>query len=428
VIKNLRSETEFSVVLSFGREIKRLYRQGSRLLNRFLRLLYYPLLRAVYRRAAKKHKVIFSESDATKSIVLKVLNNPAFAKKLFASHAIGVNKTSALELIKKPEKEFKELVQVNWWAGQEDFKSCFTIRNMPVVIAALKEGLDHSSRAVVDQRLTHFLNFPLHRTYANHFRADTREILYTDQDRKERDEFRRARASLMERYKGSYTPDGRSDARNPESFYYHHGLKFVGSGVLEYLRGKSLLDIGAYFGESSVALSEYGFSKIHMFELIKSVKERIAANILANGLDSAKYVFHNMGLSDQTGEIIVSDDTEPNISNNITSANNPEGVGYNVPISTIDEFFSGTDEKIGMIKMDVEGEGLSVIRGAVKTIKKYRPVMSIGIYHCPSEFFDIKPYLETYVGGYKFVIRNLNVHSGFGMETTLICIPESVED
>jgi len=308
----------------------------------------------------------------------------------------------------------------------EDFKTYFITHNMPDVIWTLKENMDIQSKKVIDQKLTHFLHFPLNGVYAHHFMADTREILYTDQDRKENAEFLQNLEYLRERYKGNYDakywPSG---FRAPESFYYHHGLKFLNERAIKWLEGKSALDIGALNGDSAIALSEYGFSKIHMFELIRSAEKVIAANILANGFDPTKYVFHNMGLSDKVGEVTIPEDAILDISYSIHTVNNTVEC-YKVPITTIDEFFSETSEKIGMIKIDAEGEDFPIIRGGVQTIRKHRPVISIAIYHSPDQFFELKPYLEKHIEQYRFMIRNLNFCHLNELETTLICIPQEL--
>lgn len=46
-----------------------------------------------------------------------------------------------------------------------------------------------------------------------------------------------------------------------------------------------------------------------------------------------------------------------------------------------------------------------MLHGAQNTIREQRPVLLISIYHNESDFFDIKPWLETLNLGYKFKIH-----------------------
>jgi hypothetical protein len=64
-------------------------------------------------------------------------------------------------------------------------------------------------------------------------------------------------------------------------------------------------------------------------------------------------------------------------------------------------------ENIGLIKLDVEGNELSSIKGAKKCIKKNKPILLISLYHTAKDFFEIKPMIEQMGLGYKFRIRKV---------------------
>lgn len=48
---------------------------------------------------------------------------------------------------------------------------------------------------------------------------------------------------------------------------------------------------------------------------------------------------------------------------------------FDVPKKTLDNFFEDSREKVGLIKVDVEGHDLQALIGAAKTIKKFSPVI-----------------------------------------------------
>lgn len=57
-----------------------------------------------------------------------------------------------------------------------------------------------------------------------------------------------------------------------------------------------------------------------------------------------------------------------------------------ITITTIDDFTNRNNLNLGLIKLDTEGFESNIIRGAKKSIEKYRPVMLISIYHTPEDF------------------------------------------
>lgn len=57
------------------------------------------------------------------------------------------------------------------------------------------------------------------------------------------------------------------------------------------------------------------------------------------------------------------------------------------------------------IKMHLEGGELSALRGALNTIKEYRPILSITIYHTPNDFLKTPLFLMNCVKDYKFHLR-----------------------
>ena len=78
------------------------------------------------------------------------------------------------------------------------------------------------------------------------------------------------------------------------------------------------------------------------------------------------------------------------------------------------------NEKGQLIKIDAEGEEIAAIDGMLDTIKKYRPVLLVSVYHSLEEFLKIKIKLEKLNIGYKFKLRALNVLDILN-EVVLIC-------
>jgi FkbM family methyltransferase len=76
------------------------------------------------------------------------------------------------------------------------------------------------------------------------------------------------------------------------------------SGVYDYnYRGKTVLDIGAFCGESAVYFASQGAEKIIVYEPVKEHHELIRKNIVANGVNAE---LHEEGLGAKNGSLTIS--------------------------------------------------------------------------------------------------------------------------
>ncbi len=67
----------------------------------------------------------------------------------------------------------------------------------------------------------------------------------------------------------------------------------------------------------------------------------------------------------------------------------------------------------------MEGSELETLKGAVNTIKKYRPKMAISLYHKAEDIIDLPLFLETLGMDYKYYIRH---YQSRWCETTLYAL------
>ncbi len=77
-----------------------------------------------------------------------------------------------------------------------------------------------------------------------------------------------------------------------------------------------------------------------------------------------------------------------------------------------------SSETVDYIKADVEGSELSLLKGAVNTLKRCKPKLAICLYHNPNDFIFIPKYIKSVVPEYKMWVRH---HTDGRYETVLYC-------
>ncbi len=186
-----------------------------------------------------------------------------------------------------------------------------------------------------------------------------------------------------------------------ESVYtYKHGLKFIPQNIIKSLNNKDFLDCGGFIGGSALMFEmDYTPNKIYSFEPILDNYSLLLENIKTNNL--RKVIPINKGVGKKSCTVNI-------YSLGSASYVSDEDGDTEIEVISIDEFVSERNLSVGLIKMDVEGYELEALKGAKRTIKEFKPVLLIGIYHNPEEFFGTKKYIQSLVPGYKFKIKHLD--------------------
>ncbi|HPY89115.1 MAG TPA: FkbM family methyltransferase [Lentisphaeria bacterium] len=202
----------------------------------------------------------------------------------------------------------------------------------------------------------------------------------------------------------------------PASFFFHHGLKMLPTTVQAYLRDKDVIDAGACWGDSTLVFREYLPRRIYAFEPLPKTAA-IMANILArNKITAAEVQLEQLGLGESTATMMMSEARQ-------LSANHESADDIAVPMTTVDEYATKNHLQVGLIKADVEGMALNLIKGAAGTFRRDRPVLSIAIYHNAEEFFGVYEYLRSLDANYRFLIRALSDSVLCEGETVLLAYP-----
>jgi FkbM family methyltransferase len=264
--------------------------------------------------------------------------------------------------------------------------------SMPDVVAQMKVGLDTQSQRRLDLALRRIVNCP-DEEYAesflffpSRFYTDSAEMQEIAEERK---------ITEWQKLKGQIGDAG--------CLYHKHGLAYLGTQALDYVRGRDCFDLGAFHGESALSLAECGFRKIYSFEISTHNAEIFRNNTAAlwnryeisNKPDIELFL---LALSDRIGTLHFHD--TGNASSNLYRAGDSE-----IGITTLDRFAKEHQCNIGFLKADIEGEEMPMLKGGKHTICRDRPIMAISIYHNAEQFFEIKPMIESWNIGYRFALR-----------------------
>jgi FkbM family methyltransferase len=136
--------------------------------------------------------------------------------------------------------------------------------------------------------------------------------------------------------------------------------------------GSTAIDVGANLGIHSLALSRCVGEKgsVIAYEPSITIHKRLLRNIEENAVSN---IFpKRLGLSDRTG----SAGFEPHVADfNIGKGKLRDDAAQQIRVTTLDDETRGLAGPIDLIKIDVEGAELSVIKGARKTLVSHRPMM-----------------------------------------------------
>jgi FkbM family methyltransferase len=325
------------------------------------------------------------------------------------------NKHKKARLMLARDNGFMYACGVLSMGDKQTFQTYFLQNNMPEKIAVLKNGLDAEAAANCDRFLQRLLILPDMKVSGNY--KIKREFLDGFMTEKEKAMTNRYWSELPE-YKSQILLPNACDY-NPDTMLFHHGLRFANDKIKEYIADKDFIDGGAYIGDTMIILSRnYAPKCVWSFELSAKNCEtykQVAAN---NNISSDKYRLVPMGISDKKQTIEFSDIGGQ-------GATIVEEGAESAQITDLDSFVSENNLNVGFIKADVEGVGLEALAGMRETIRKFRPVVMIAMYHNPKEFFGIKPLLEEITDGanYKITIQQFHPFSDCLNEVSVFAYP-----
>ncbi len=197
-------------------------------------------------------------------------------------------------------------------------------------------------------------------------------------------------------------------------FYFKHGIDEV--ETLDKVKGKTVIDVGGFIGDSVLIFNELNPKRIYTFEASPENFELMQQTLKLN--DVKNVIAEKVALGAERGTCTL------HMAESGTTTINRPGLNYTgdleVSVITLDDYVTehGIND-IGLIKVDIEGGEPHFLEGAKQTICSQKPILLLSIYHNAHDFFELKPLVESWNLGYKFKIHKPTFGSASG-ETLLI--------
>ena len=183
--------------------------------------------------------------------------------------------------------------------------------------------------------------------------------------------------------------------------------------TLGNVRGKNIIDAGGYIGDSALILADYTDKNVYSFEPFAENRERLETTLTLNHTRNIVVVPKALGDEKTTMRGKFQDSSSRSV------VASEDGATEALDMTTLDDFVAEHKLTVGLIKVDVEGFEQRLLKGAERTIREQKPLLLISIYHNASDFFHIKPLLESWNVGYTFTIAK-PFNSNIVVETLLI--------
>lgn len=214
--------------------------------------------------------------------------------------------------------------------------------------------------------------------------------------------FRKVSKRLQERYKffALFLNDSVSESIQVQGLYEKEYLiplfKILTNRFV--LSNQVSIDAGANIGNHSLFFADI-FSEVYSFE-----PNPITFKLLeVNTFTSKTIKVFNVGLSDENSKKKISV-LPSNLGASSITYDHKNNLYFNVILKKLDEIEELNYKKIGLLKVDVEGMEVNVIRGAIRIIKENLPIILLEYFQGDDsiKFEQIQSLLREY--GYKIYL------------------------
>lgn len=187
--------------------------------------------------------------------------------------------------------------------------------------------------------------------------------------------------------------------------------KADGKNIVEVEKGDTVLDIGGCWGDTALYFAHKTGSngKVYSFEFIPDNIKLFNINTAFNPTLLPQIELVPNPVFSISGESIYYKDNGPGSKVEFSPF---EGQTGTITTISIDDFVQSNNiTKVDFIKMDIEGAEPYALKGAIETIKKFRPKLAIAIYHSLDDMVNIPNWITDLNLDYEIFIGHYTIHA-----------------
>lgn len=315
--------------------------------------------------------------------------------------------------IKIFSKNSTKIQQTFIWGHQEIGKYALKSKNIKSEIAALVKDLSEENKIAVYRQISRCIQCYKHNI--KEFRDLSQNELIELQ--KIQSEFYPNIFQLSENlyfYDGYFLP---TNSVEISVFWHKHSLSVLAPSTLEKMRQKDFIDAGGFIGDSAVVFErEFCDKMIYSFEPTNRTYALMLETLRLNASKRVVPIKKALGSCETAMQISI----DENMGLGSSLVFGGQGESEFVEVTTLDKFVEENKVQVGFIKVDVEGFEMEFLKGAKNTICTQKPAMLLSLYHQASDYFGIKPLIESWNLGYQFKIHKC-IDMSLMTETVLFC-------
>ena len=146
--------------------------------------------------------------------------------------------------------------------------------------------------------------------------------------------------------------------------------------VREHLRDGDFVDVGAHVGLYAVTAARATRGRVLAFEPNPSAREQLERNLELNGCENV--IVLPAAVADRAGHALLHVPASPDPSfSSLSGGRFAEGEPVHVAVTTVDTEVARLELRPTVVKVDVEGGELGVVRGMERTLRDHRPVLLV---------------------------------------------------
>jgi len=197
---------------------------------------------------------------------------------------------------------------------------------------------------------------------------------------------------------------------NVTTFVHQQYRCTASNEAIECQLGDYVIDAGACYGDTALYFSHLAgpSGRVVSFEFLPQNLSVLQKNLDLNPTLSRTIQVHQNPVWLESGKELFVSGSGPGT--RVTSEKiTPDAAS--VSTLQIDDLVGTPDfPKVDFIKMDIEGAEQQALRGAEKSIRRFKPKLAITVYHSLEDFWEIPQWIAQLGLEYKLYLRHFTIH------------------